>query len=869
MLPLANGVSADKYELLQRALVVHLRQNGYQPDPVSERLSQPLYLPNVPPKGSMDHYTEFTVGSEGMDADIDIPAIALIREQDARERAEAEKAAAAAAVRRAERIATATANGSPASADVAGQWNAHCDFEDELTRAGFEQKNPGSPHWRSPNSESKSFAVRVYESGKAFSLHQSDKDAGLGIPVGEGVVFDAFDLYAHFEHNGDIKAAIRSAAKELGIEHKPQTPANVGVGSAALPDYEYATDTDSDHHGVDEESMTQKQLDIEAELDMAIEAAQIPEIDPAAFYGPLRQLVEACTENSEATKVGVALHFLACFNVMFGRPFFVELADEDAGLQMQLIQVGPSALGRKGTSAAPTDKRIMPALIGRAEALAAEINNAELMVNRVVTANNELNIQIADFVASKAELADVSAEGIAGMRAEIADAEAFIAVLKERRANMVDKVKTATSVSEKTIEGYRRGAENAYFEIVQNEQRIAHLQQRIATAERYLSNPDDVIREIDSAIEALQQQIQPTPTLADVPVWKRTLAAMGSKPITLRGLSSGEGLVHAIRDDRPYINDDGEEAILKGVDEKRMLINLSEFGGALAMMRRPGNSLSQVLRDSYDANPMEFSGKTSPESVAQHHIVLSASVTPAELAGLLFDGKDSAQQADNGLANRPVYCYVRRVKLVSRPVRSGGLESFAETVWANVLKVYEALCPREIHRSSEIRFTADGAAEWDAQYRHLDAMRGSTEKAAKLHGRVTTNGRKLAAILALANGEHEVSAECVKAAVAWMTYASATVDVVVSAVEDRIRQAKLTADAVKVHQSIIRLTEKAGGELPTRRDVARNTEMNAARLAAAINALQKAAPPLVVTQTERTPQGRNFIRIMAIGEVNP
>ena len=98
---------------------------------------------------------------------------------------------------------------------------------------------------------------------------------------------------------------------------------------------------------------------------------------------------------------------------------------------------------------------------------------------------------------------------------------------------------------------------------------------------------------------------------------------------------------------------------------------LAEFGSVLALVRRPGSTLSPVIRNGYDCTPLETAAKVEPVRCAQPYITLSAAITPAELFGMLFDGRDAAASADNGLGNRPLYLYAVREKLIAQSEAHG------------------------------------------------------------------------------------------------------------------------------------------------------------------------------------------------------
>ena len=62
-------------------------------------------------------------------------------------------------------------------------------------------------------------------------------------------------------------------------------------------------------------------------------------------------------------------------------------------------------------------------------------------------------------------------------------------------------------------------------------------------------------------------------------------------------LSSGEGLIHAVRDRRVGEDAEGNPKVLDpGVEDKRLMVVEGEFAGPLRTMTREGNTLSVVIR---------------------------------------------------------------------------------------------------------------------------------------------------------------------------------------------------------------------------------------------------------------------------------
>ena len=80
----------------------------------------------------------------------------------------------------------------------------------------------------------------------------------------------------------------------------------------------------------------------------------------------------------------------------------------------------------------------------------------------------------------------------------------------------------------------------------------------------------------------------------------------------------GEGLIWAIRDPIAAAGKRSEPD--PGVDHKRLLVRASEFQGALAVMRREGNTISSVLRCASDGMDLEFRAKnqTGPGHCSTH-----------------------------------------------------------------------------------------------------------------------------------------------------------------------------------------------------------------------------------------------------------
>lgn len=121
-------------------------------------------------------------------------------------------------------------------------------------------------------------------------------------------------------------------------------------------------------------------------------------------------------------------------------------------------------------------------------------------------------------------------------------------------------------------------------------------------------------------------------------------------PRLQKGLSSGEGLIHAVRDEA---DED------KGVPDKRLMVIETEFSSVLRRMNREGNSLSAVLREAWDSGSLQVLTKGTPQRATEAHLSVVAHITIPELRALL-----SATDMANGLANRFLWVFARRSKLL-------------------------------------------------------------------------------------------------------------------------------------------------------------------------------------------------------------
>ena len=239
LIPLAGVLSGADYELAQTALFDLLHANGIHPDGALARCGQPIYLPNVPlgkrnPDLTPIFYQHCIVrgGMLRLDADsairqeIDrrLEQYRLAAEQADRARAERER-------QRAERRQKFPDQVSPIDA-----FNADHSIEDLFARYQYERRG-SSQHYRSRYQTSPSFATQNFVT-HWVSLSGSDAAAGVGKSksLGENSYCwgDAFDLFVHYEHDGDFDKAVRA----YGLEISP-AKAEIDVPENGMDDFDY------------------------------------------------------------------------------------------------------------------------------------------------------------------------------------------------------------------------------------------------------------------------------------------------------------------------------------------------------------------------------------------------------------------------------------------------------------------------------------------------------------------------------------------------------------------------------------------------------------------------------------------------------
>lgn len=199
LVPLSAPVSGADFVLMQKILNDKLQTLGIEPDRANERAGQLCYLPN---RG--DFYAHHCSDDAPLNPKNWAQELEAERQRQQAEQDALREAREQARIKATERMQTGMK--SPIDA-----FNAAYPVPLMFNTCGFMQK--GRNRWLSPNSSSKSPAVRLSDDGyKWFSHHESD--AGMGQPHENGGHWgDAFDLFVHFQHHGNRNEALKAAGK--------------------------------------------------------------------------------------------------------------------------------------------------------------------------------------------------------------------------------------------------------------------------------------------------------------------------------------------------------------------------------------------------------------------------------------------------------------------------------------------------------------------------------------------------------------------------------------------------------------------------------------------------------------------------------
>lgn len=232
------------------------------------------------------------------------------------------------------------------------------------------------------------------------------------------------------------------------------------------------------------------------------------------------------------------------------------------------------------------------------------------------------------------------------------------------------------------------------------------------------------------------------------------------------GLSSGEGLIWAVRDPierREPLKDKGrytgEYQIVEidpGITDKRLLAIEPEFSSVLKVANREGNTLSTTIRQAWDSGDLKTLTKTNPASATASHISIIGHITHDELLRR-FDDTEAA----NGFGNRFLWACVKRRQLL--PFGGNLRESDLDALVAQLRDVVSwSMEPREVS------FSDDASRGWITAYSSLTAGRPGLLGA--IIGRAEAQVLRLAMLYAVLDCSSRIEVDHLRAALAVWEY---------------------------------------------------------------------------------------------------
>jgi hypothetical protein len=222
------------------------------------------------------------------------------------------------------------------------------------------------------------------------------------------------------------------------------------------------------------------------------------------------------------------------------------------------------------------------------------------------------------------------------------------------------------------------------------------------------------------------------------------------EPRVLTGLSSGEGLIWAVRD--PTSQDPGHT-------DQRLLVIEPEFASTLKAASREISTLSPTLRSGWDGRPLAILTRTAPARASDAHIALIGHITREELRR-----HTSTVEIANGYINRILLIAVRRQRLLPE---GGNPDPLAGTGLDRLL----AAAVKHAQTAGEVRLDPAARELWHKAYRQL-----ANQQPAGIVGQITARAEahviRLALIYALTDGQHRIGPAHLRAALALHDYAA-------------------------------------------------------------------------------------------------
>jgi hypothetical protein len=236
----------------------------------------------------------------------------------------------------------------------------------------------------------------------------------------------------------------------------------------------------------------------------------------------------------------------------------------------------------------------------------------------------------------------------------------------------------------------------------------------------------------------------------------------------LGGLSSGEGLIEAVRDARRDDSPAKEsrspipQLVDNGVSDKRLLVTESEMGQALQAAGRDGNTLSATLRMAWDGDELRTLARSNKNVCREPHISIFGNITLDELQRLL-----TSTDRNNGFGNRFLWVCARR----SQELPWGGNvdDAALQELAARASHVLDAAT-----YYGRCGWVPDAASLWAREYGRLSSGRAGLSGA--MSARAEAQTLRIALIYAVLDGCNNIDVHHLRASLEVWRYCQDSVD---------------------------------------------------------------------------------------------
>jgi hypothetical protein len=236
------------------------------------------------------------------------------------------------------------------------------------------------------------------------------------------------------------------------------------------------------------------------------------------------------------------------------------------------------------------------------------------------------------------------------------------------------------------------------------------------------------------------------------------------------GLSSGEGLIHVVRDPTMKWDKDDQQWIEAdhGIDDKRLLVMEPEFAAVLRVMQRSGTTISHLLRKGWDGQKLQTMTRKEPLTASNAHISVMGHITEDELRACLTH-TDMA----NGFANRFLFALVKRSKVL--PFGGNLSDSDIQQLGEELKRIVDVVKGDAMNGRvppPQVTMTQEARAAWDPIYHNMAVERSGLLGA--ITARAEAQTLRLAMIYALLDEADQIDLPHLQAGLAVWNYCEAS-----------------------------------------------------------------------------------------------